>query len=528
MIGLPCLEIREKAINHLVDMYEELVTESEGKAYLCEESNGVPNMKVIKKLLVKISYCEDEIMIIKRQQDQRFREKRNRQLIEQGKEPEEHPDDYIRFGDDGYKMRYYVQKFRIKPDEVDTVSNDVSKHYARGLCWVLQYYYNGCPAWNWYYPYHYAPFASDFISGHVLSTTDKSFEEDSSKPFSPMQQLMAVYPASSSSLLPEPFRDLMSNPQSPIIDFYPSSFELDRNGKRFDWQSVVLLPFIEEKRLLKHVVPIERDLLTESEKKRNELGSDKLFFKVDKPNFLTDEAFSTFAQYILEIKKGNAHCKQGISKILGNIFGKVKFDGSGPNIGDKFEAPIEGLQAITEIKSVCLNFKNPSIKDGVKWIGKLLPNVKLPEPLLKLSLMSKNHSNYQRNENNNVYRKNREHLGRNRSFPYSRSSDASQYAPHPQRVDRTEPRSPAGDRNYHNVIRANNRYEPYRPVIGFNTRARGPSIRPMPIQRMVEHHDQAFNRDLWQLRNRYPQYQSGRFGRDNEDEPSRSNRFQRR
>jgi hypothetical protein len=50
--------------------------------------------------------------------------------------------------------------------------------------------------------------------------------------------------------LPEGWRWLMSEPQSPIIDFYPDKFEIDLAGKKFASQGVALLPFVDEKRLL--------------------------------------------------------------------------------------------------------------------------------------------------------------------------------------------------------------------------------------------------------------------------------------
>ena len=52
-----------------------------------------------------------------------------------------------------------VSKF---PTGTIFLSASQAEAYILGMCWVLRYYYQGCPSWDWYYPYHYAPFASDF------------------------------------------------------------------------------------------------------------------------------------------------------------------------------------------------------------------------------------------------------------------------------------------------------------------------------------------------------------------------------
>lgn len=70
----------------------------------------------------------------------------------------------LRLGDEGWKARYYEQKFGISAgQEQDELIAQLSKSFVEGLCWVMRYYFDGVASWRWFYRFHYAPFASDLV-----------------------------------------------------------------------------------------------------------------------------------------------------------------------------------------------------------------------------------------------------------------------------------------------------------------------------------------------------------------------------
>jgi 5'-3' exoribonuclease 1 len=152
--------------------------------------------------------------------------------------------------------------------------------YVEGLQWVMHYYYSGVASWSWFYNYHYAPRVSGTTEPFFRSISvdcnifldlkgvgEMSFSFELGKPFQPYEQLMGVMPEASKELLPMAYqvrsqhiplctllineKDLMWDPNSPILDFYPQEFEQDLNGKKQEWEAVVKIPFIDEKRLLR-------------------------------------------------------------------------------------------------------------------------------------------------------------------------------------------------------------------------------------------------------------------------------------
>ncbi|MFH4973448.1 hypothetical protein AB6A40_000157 [Gnathostoma spinigerum] len=213
-------------------------------------------------------------------------------------------------------MKYENIKKRELRDQVEG--------YIRAIQWNLHYYYHGCCSWNWYYPHHYAPYVSD-----LRNFSELKIEFELSEPFHPFEQLLAVLPAASAGCLPVPFQHLMKDESSPIIDFYPEKFSTDLNGKKNDWEAVVLIPFIDENRLLTAMADCEPQL-TDEERQRNSYGPHLLFTSGAEPSTL----YSTFPTLFQDLNSNTAKREEvdmntfriPISKIVYGLLPGVKLD----------------------------------------------------------------------------------------------------------------------------------------------------------------------------------------------------------
>lgn len=287
----------------------------------------------------------------------------------QAEEEDDQAHDEVRLWEDGFKDRYYESKFDVLPDNVQ-FRYSVALQYVKGLCWVLQYYYQGCASWEWYFPYHYAPFASDFIN---ISGLSKKFNYG--KPFRPLDQLMGVFPAASRQHVPAVFAKLMLDPESPIIDFYPEDFNIDLNGKKFAWQGVALLPFVDEERLFKACKPYESQLTIE-EQKRNKNGENYLYLGPGNSGYRLLKSFY----------EDQANSDEDLPAMPISIDGMqgliLKYE-ENVNQGGTFLSCVRGLHDVTENRVISAKILDPQYQEGFIFPARRLENACEPPKVLK-------------------------------------------------------------------------------------------------------------------------------------------------
>jgi len=285
-------------------------------------------------------------------------------------DPNDPPPDTVRLWEEGYADRYYEQKFHVSPHDIE-FRHKVARSYVEGLSWVLLYYFQGCPSWTWYYPYHYAPFAADFVDLDKMTV-----KFDKGKPFRPYEQLMGVLPAASNHAIPPAFHPLMTEPDSDIVDFYPEEFDLDANGKKQSWKAIVLLPFIDEKRLLA-AMGTKYPLLTDEERARNELGHDALLISDQNPLY-DDLALQFYSKKKIE---GSVKLNVNKGRLAGTATKNEDFLPHMDLVGPADDIKLE--PAVDDDRSLTVHFTMPPPTHVHKSM--LFPGVVLPKAVLDKS-----------------------------------------------------------------------------------------------------------------------------------------------
>lgn len=285
-------------------------------------------------------------------------------------------EDEVKLYEDGWKDRYFRSKFDVSADDHEFRRKVVSA-YTEGLCWVLAYYFQGCVDWGWYYPFHYAPFASDFTD---LSSVPIKWDRNA-KPRKPLEQLMCVFPAASGEFLPTSWRNLMSDPLSSIIDFYPTAFALDLNGKKFEWMGVALLPFMDEPRLHSALAKVYPDL-TEDEKRRNVVGEDLIF--VSRRNKIYPNLRELYdEQEKKEMTIGHSETAEIKCSDIHGIQGKVSIDKACIPEETFLQSPGGFAEDLTANFAISTVFTMPEYPNDFVFPASILKGAKFPEITLK-------------------------------------------------------------------------------------------------------------------------------------------------
>lgn len=216
---IPTLAILEGGIDVMLDVYKTL-----GKHLTSKKRNGTITLRAtnVQQFLGTLAQFEKGLII----------EKANKTGFFPDPIVTKHMIDNIDIDYESYKREYYSKKFG---DDISV--KEICHSYLYGMQWVINYYKHGIPDWTWQYMFNYGPFLDD-LTREMGSYKFTNFELH--EPVTSFEQLLAVLPPKSKSLVPNIFSSIFDN-----SELYPDDFEVDLSGKRREWEGIVVLPKVD-------------------------------------------------------------------------------------------------------------------------------------------------------------------------------------------------------------------------------------------------------------------------------------------
>ncbi len=223
--NIPTIEIVNDALDFCFETYRTVMKDYGYITYI-SDGNIIIDMDALKEYMKALSCFEDELLNKKiKNISSYFRD----DILERN------ITSYNEIDLTKYKHDYYKHKFG---DNYDL--KNICESYLSGLVWNLNYYYTDLNDWDWSYPHFYGPFLSDIVN-YVDTFTFRICKN--SKPNDIYKQLLSILPPSSAHLLPGKMGDALSNE---LHEYSPDTIVIDKSGKRFEWESIVIVPHLDK------------------------------------------------------------------------------------------------------------------------------------------------------------------------------------------------------------------------------------------------------------------------------------------
>ena len=270
IVNLTFLKFKNNSLELLLEIYKNISTYLNQNILIKNNENFKINYMFLSKFINELSTIEDNEMTKATIEYEKIRPFFKKFKKEEGIKKYEHElelypvlnkkIDKIQGGiEKNWRANYYYYIFDTTyGDEI----RDICHNYLESLEFTLDYYYHQTYHKTWYYRYRYSPTILD-LSNYIQSLNFNILNEEMRKyndnfkininndklypniNISRELQLLMILPPSSSHLIEDKYKKLMSNNEHGVLHYYPKDFKITTYLKKWLWLCKPMLPDID-------------------------------------------------------------------------------------------------------------------------------------------------------------------------------------------------------------------------------------------------------------------------------------------
>lgn len=258
---IPSIELNDDNMNLLLEIYIKTKSKLSSKSYLVDSSTFSFNIDFLLLFLSNLSSYEEQFISLHKNK-----------LYKENRILNKNINEYSQLNLLNYRRDYYREKLHFtRHDQIV----QFCKEYLKAETFVMRYYILGMPDWHYFFPYKYTPFFRDLYNC-VYDLTTLNFSFTINFPLTPFEQLLSILPSKSSKLLPKEYAKLINSDE--LKEYFPTTFEIDYEGKSEEHEGIVLIPFMNIEKMCEYIKKeIDNIKLSDIEKVRNSVGKIEIY-----------------------------------------------------------------------------------------------------------------------------------------------------------------------------------------------------------------------------------------------------------